>query len=355
MTNNQDAKQIEVIVNYMNRIKRYYEETQENEEKVSFINNKTLTVYKNEIQELAILKRIFKQSKNKIEEELYNEFMEYRGYPYKNFSKIQIPYITYTPTQNIDVIRYTNIKHIKNKDLKIKKQMSTNQKEELQLRVSNPSNPIHLVGLSFLHKRLALLGINNLKLVQYNTFNRNLVKSFDGEKFKKTNVFIFDQNDSQENLMDKLMIIYDNFYNQILNIVRNFCNKFPNLNIYYYLKYLRIQEKKFFKLETETISYIKLMKHIYRKSSFKAKDIKDEIEEKPINFNILKKKQLLKIQHKHLQMKKKKFKITIKMQYVNILFLGIILKIPQEKMLITVISFIIMLKNSHKKFMMEKI
>ena len=32
------------------------------------------------------------------------------------------------------------------------------------------------------------------------------------------------------------------------------------------------------------------MKHIYRKSSFKAKDIKDEIEEKPINFNILKKK-----------------------------------------------------------------
>ena len=282
---------INIAINRIINIKKFYNTKLSKEDKdqllllFSSFNRKSINY--NDIEEIKIIKRIYEDNKNKIENELYEQFNNYKQYPYIYFDNDLYNSFKINSKNTLSAIRYCSIEHIDTFS-----HSSIENDTEYIVIPKNEDTPI--IGLCITNKDISK--INSKNIIVYNEitteFKKNIKHIFFHKQPKNIPCILFKKTSDNISIIYLIKyitnIIYEYLYRKIFNKIKMISGKDYN----YYFNIIKKYETKYFPLNKNSEQYIFLKKYIYRVLTKQKIERYDENNNKLINFkkNIIFKK-----------------------------------------------------------------
>jgi hypothetical protein len=282
--NEKSKRRINIAVNNTNKVSKLYNniDKKDKDDILIAINNrhrKSITV--NDVDEIKILKRLYDEGKNKIENEYYEELLKIREIPYISFNKFKHSGITVKLPVSVKLIRYCSFEHIESTSI------SSDIDNAIQMRNSGKNINCDIVGFCIPSRKSNQFNLNNINLhqeIDIKTVKKVMLDNL-SNNLSKTHCFIFKQDLSREFIMN----IFDTVYNTITNTIYNtIFNKlqYSNLNnIYNYYNILERYNKTILNINYTPELYTNYINIIYNKLNIQKNYKFDPNQKKKITYN----------------------------------------------------------------------
>ncbi len=241
-----DATKIKYVINKTNNVKNYYSTILERNPKLKLEIEKyyykqidpRMAILYNNSEEIKIIQKL-ELYQNVDDYDLLIDLLNIRKYPYNNFKNISKDGIKVRPQKTIEAIRYSNLKDKK--------------KNPLELRISNDSIDINIVGIVFNPSKMPLscFTIGDLINIQdydkngFHAFNKIMTKSIEKSNNKlyywlfnnqtdipeTSNYINYNANDIERNIKIMLEQIYYNYANLIKDKLKNYIETKKELSL----------------------------------------------------------------------------------------------------------------------------
>ena len=267
--NEKSKRRINIAVNNTNKVSKLYDnlDKKDIDDILMVINNrirKSITV--NDVDEIKILKRLYDEGKNKIENEYYDEFIKIRNIPYINFNKFKFSGITTKLSRSVKLIRYCSFEHVQSSSI------SSDTGNAVQMRNSGKNINCNITGFCIPSKKNTQFKLSNI--VIHNEINITEIKKILVDSLKnkltKSHCFIFKQDLSE----DFILNIFNSLYNTVTNMIYNsifYKLQKPTLNnIYYYYHLLDQYSNTYLKINYTPDLYTNYINVIYNKLNIKS-------------------------------------------------------------------------------------
>ena len=253
----------------------------------------------NNNEEIDVINKLTNQGLRSQENELYNDLMNFRNYPYINFKDFKDDGFSIKTNKTIDVVRYVTFEKI-NKSLGAK---------NIQLRVGSEDQILNVVGFILLNKGDNLHCLLNNQVINIKDNNKITKKTENGYKnmlnhlknllIKRNNIknsvlWLLNlekdevklESYNQLSKMDKhkqmkivVSKIYDDLVELIFGEIYNIVDKKKEISFYNFNRLIENINKKIFEIPKDSILFNNLKQYIVYEKHIKVKDSYDEEED----------------------------------------------------------------------------